>query len=284
MFTSVIIPAFNDPRIQIALEALLKQTCPKDQYEIIIADNGSTDDTRSIIESYCNNYPDHILIVHEKKIQSSYAARNKALHFARGNYIAFTDSDCIPDKDWVKNGISALIQEGANCGGGRIDFFFKSNQPNIYEYLDSARKLDQKSYILSTGFAATANFFIKRDLFEKYGEFRHDLISGGDYEFGRRLTNAGEKIIYIPNAVVRHPARNSFKQIFKKTVRVAKGQNELASFGLLDHEKITWRNWLPKLRYPIDHQWSRTHSLIEKVQLTILVSLFRYINLWERIR
>jgi len=282
---SVIIPVYNDSeRIRKALDALVAQTYPRDSYEIIVADNGSTDSTPQVVEEYCAKYPNLVRLVFEREVQSSYAARNKGLQVAMGGIFAFTDSDCVPEQNWIEVGTKALQHQQAACGGGRITFFFKSSRPNIYEYLDSARKLNQQAYIEQAGFAATANYFARRELFDRYGEFRYNLISGGDYEFGQRLTAEGEKMIYIPEARVQHPARASFKEILKKTSRVAAGQKELASLGLLEHGTLSWRNWLPKFRYPRDGHWSKEHSFREKIQLVLLANFFSYLNLWNRIR
>ena len=285
VFVSVIIPVFNDPeRIRKALDALLKQNYPSNSYEIIVADNGSTDATQQVVEEYCEKYPDMVRMVIENKIQSSYAARNKGVGEARGEIIAFTDSDCLPACDWIESGVRALQEYVAACGGGRITFFFKSDRPNVCEYFDSARKLNQKFYIENAGFAATANFFARREVFDRHGEFRCDLISGGDYEFGRRLTTAGEKMIYIPGAVVQHPARSSFKEILKKSRRVAAGQKELETLGLLQHGRLSWYNLLPTLPYFRQSYWLKDHSFMEKIQLVLLANIFHYVNLWGRIR
>ena len=280
LFVSVIIPVYNDPvGIDKCLKALVEQTWPRDAYEIIVADNRSTDETQCIIQNYAKKYPDLVRIVVEKEIQSSYAARNKALRAARGEILAFTDSDCVPTQNWIEAGVKALQRHRATCGGGHIEFFFKAEQPNIYEYFDSIRKLNQKSYIENAGFAATANFFVCRKLFSRYGGFRHELISGGDYEFGRRLTQNGEKLIYIFEAVVRHPARATFSEIWKKSKRVAIGQKDLKKLGLLEHGQITWKTFIPTIRYLKKNQFSP----LQRIQLLIFANILKYSNLIRRL-
>ena len=281
VFASVVVPVYNDARrLRSALDALLSQTYPSDCYEVIVADNGSTDTTPRVAEEYAVRRGGTVRLVVEDQIQSSYAARNRGLRAARGEVLAFTDADCVPDPEWLKNGIRALAEPDATCGGGRIVFFYKSARPNVYEYYDSVRKLDQQSYVCRAGFAATANFFARARLFGQYGEFRADLSSGGDYEFGRRLTSAGEKMVYIPDATVRHPARATFHELYLKTKRVARGQRKLEWLGLLDHGRLTWRNWLPTLPC-----WRSDELLVrEKMQLAIAASVLRYANLWTRIR
>ena len=91
-------------------------------------------------------------------------------------------------------------------------------------------------------------------------------------------------MIYISDAIVQHPARSSFKEILKKSKRVAAGQKELEHMGLLEHGTLSWRNCLPKFNYPRDGYWSKNLSFMEKIQLVFLTNLFSYLNLWSRIQ
>ena len=108
-FVSIIVPVLNSPaRVKQCIESSLSQTYPKDKYEIIIVDNGSTDNTIRVIEQY----PVKILV--EKDIQTPYAARNKGIYHAQGEIIALTDANCSPQPDWIKEGITALQEENAD--------------------------------------------------------------------------------------------------------------------------------------------------------------------------
>jgi GT2 family glycosyltransferase len=171
-----------------------------------------------------------------------------------------------------------LQEEGVKCGGGQVRLFFKSERPNIYEYFDAARKLNQKAHIEKAGFAATANFFVRRELFDRYGLFRSDMISGGDYEFGRRLTKRGERIVYIPDAVVCHPARSTLKAILKKSKRVAIGQKALEKEGLLDHGRVSFRRLMPRLSVSIDPAFSRFFSRREILKLIMMQNFIVWLN------
>jgi len=284
MYTvSVIIPVYNDSiRIELAIKSLLSQTYP-DLLEIVICDNGSTDSTTQVIQKYHDMNSRLINLVYENEIQSSYAARNKALQIAKGDIIFFTDSDCVLDEKWIENGVKALKKEGAECGGGKISFFFKTEIPNVYEYFDSVTYLNQKAYVENLGFAATANFFTFKRNFIKYGYFRDDLISGGDSEFVKRITSAGGKLIYAPDAIVFHPALSSFKKILKKMIRVSVGVKKLKSLGLLTLDKIPLRRWRPTLKYPRDGYWSLKFSTKEKMQLILLSNIHKYLNIWRQV-
>lgn len=281
-FVSVIIPVYNDPEgIRTVVESLLNQTYPSDAYEVILVDNGSTDDTSKAIADFQTQYLDKVRSALENQIQNSYAARNKGISIARGEIFAFTDADCVPAADWLEAGVKALLSEGVSRGGGQIVVFYQSERPNVHEYYDSATKLQQKAYV-DIGFAATANLFAYRHLFEKYGYFRDDLTSSGDNEFGRRLSKAQEKIIYIPNAVIQHPARSTFKGNYKKAVRLALGRKQLAQLGLLQEHPLTWQWLIPTRSYPVHPKWFHTLTKWEKLQLIFHKNLFRWLEFFIR--
>ena len=260
------------------LASLVEQDFPKDQYEIIVADNHSTDESLDVAQEYTENYPYLVKYVIESKIQSSYAARNKGIQIAKGNVIAFTDSDCDPCEYWLAEGCKSLNQNKVSMAAGRIEFTFKHSEPNIWEFFDSAGKLNQQSYVENAGFGATANLFVRKSMFEKYGMFLPELESGGDYEFGRRLTGSGEKLIYSQDALVRHPARSTFIEKYKKSKRIAKGQKHLSQIGRLDHGKLNWKNLIPTLRVTSKLKMNQ----LSKINFIIINNLFRYLNYYWR--
>src|SRR5689334_6517067 len=111
-FVSVIVPVYNDQqRIVTCVEALLAQDYPRECYEVLVVDNGSTDGTLAALKAL----PITSLVENTKR--GSYAARNKALQQAKGEVIAFTDSDCTPVPGWLAAGVAA-IEAGADLVGG----------------------------------------------------------------------------------------------------------------------------------------------------------------------
>ncbi len=283
---SVVIPVYNDVRrICLAIDALSRQEYPRECFELIIADNGSTDGTIQAIERACGTGGISMRIVSETRVKSSYAARNAGAACAKNDVLAFTDSDCIPDSLWLKTADEQMRNQNAACGGGAISFFFKGEVPNIFELYDSARKLNQKDYVEKQGFAATANFFVRRDVFDRYRGFRNDLVSGGDYEFGRRITKAGEKMIYMPGSIVRHPARSTFKEIIRKTVRVAFGEKQIALLGLPDAPLFSWRSFKPVIRWKApSNTLTKEPSAWQKAQLIVMANVCRCVNYWIRLK
>jgi glycosyltransferase involved in cell wall biosynthesis len=260
------------------LASLVEQDFPKEQYEIIVADNRSTDKSLDVAQEYTKNYPYLVKYVIEDKIQSSYAARNKGIQIAKGNVLAFTDSDCDPVEYWLTEGCKSLKHNNASMVAGNIEFTFKDSEPNIWEYFDSAGKLNQKSYVENAGFGATANLFVRKDMFNNYGLFLSELESGGDYEFGRRLTEAGEKLFYSQEALVRHPARSTFREKHNKSKRIARGQKHLSEMGLLAHGELGWRQLIPTGKISSNSKINR----LGKIFLILINNFFNYMNYYWR--
>jgi glycosyltransferase involved in cell wall biosynthesis len=223
-FVSVIIPVYNDAKnLTYCLGALENQTYPENCYEVIVVDN----DSDQKIDYLINQYPHSSLI--EQKRPGSYAARNKGISIAKGEIIAFTDSDCIPFSDWIEKGVKDLLSS-PNCGllSGRIDLYFKSkNKMSAVEVYEKVNAFQQKNRIEMYNFGVTANLFTFKTVIDDVGHFKPNLKSGGDLEWGNRVYLLGYKQIYSENTCVLHPARNSFRQIFKKTKRVVGGLYDL---------------------------------------------------------
>jgi len=279
---SVIIPVINNPTgVCKALNSLINQTYHRSCFEIIVVDNGSSDDTLSIVGRYMRRFPSFIHSIIESENKGSYAARNAGIRIAKGDLIAFTDSDCIPSPNWLESGVEAFKLQQYALVAGHIEMFFTNSNPNIWEYYDASHHLKQESYVENYGFGTTANLFVLKELFDHYGVFLNNLKSGGDYEFCRRLVKAGEKIDYVNDAIVRHPARSTLRSILIKNKRVAEGQKELQRLNLLEHNQLNWKNFIPSKKVP--HLNIKSTSLLYQIVLIIIKNFLKYHNLIYRL-
>ena len=197
---SVIVAAYNSEEgVARLLEALERQTLPREQWELTVADDSSTDETGEVVRRSGLGR-----VVRTARRGGSYTARNLALEETTAAVIAVTDADCLPAEDWLARGLEQLEAQGADVLGGLIDVPL-SDRPPLAEIIDAAGGLDQELYAKELGFVATANAFIRRRVFDGIGGFNPRLISGGDVEFSRRATDAGFKLAYAADVCVHHP-------------------------------------------------------------------------------
>mgnify|MGYP006441001059 CR=1 FL=1 len=225
-FVSVIIPVFNNSeQLKICLAALEKQTYPHSLYEVIVIDNDSDEPVEPIVTLF-----KQAKVIYEKQ-PGSYAARNKGISIAKGEVIAFTDSDCIPCNEWIEKGVEAILKT-PNCGlvAGKINLFFReSKHPTAVELYESITALKQEKLLEVFHAGATANLFTFKEILEKVGKFNEILKSHGDIEWGQRVFLKQYRQQYSIEAIVNHPARNSMRQIYQRTVRTTGGNYLLKS-------------------------------------------------------
>jgi glycosyltransferase involved in cell wall biosynthesis len=222
---SVIIPFRNArPQLRGLVDALCNQTWAPGTLEVIWIDDGSTDDAEAWLRGELR--PGWQLLVHQRP-RGAYAARNSGLAAASGRNFAFTDVDCRPHRDWIEQGMAALDTLPRVAGRVQIE---TSERPSTAELVDAARFFRQSRYV-KEGFGATANLFVRREVFERVGGFDDELKSGGDYEFGQRCLRAGFPIGYAEHIVVSHPARGSLRELLKKSERVGFGTGQLVRRG-----------------------------------------------------
>ena len=214
---SVVIPVHDGAaRLPSLLEALAGQTAPKDSFEVIFVDDASTDGTPEVIRA---SRIAEVLVSPSRR--GSYAARNLGLTRARAGIVAFTDSDCIPAPDWIETGLAQIELTGADLLAGRVDIPL-GDRPSVAALVDAWRFLDQRRWVRQN-FGATANLWVRQEVFLRVGRFSEELISGGDAEFGHRATRSGAKLLYGDTLVVNHPPRDRAPDLARKGFRTGMG-------------------------------------------------------------
>lgn len=224
---SVVVPAFNaEKTLQGCLNALISQEFPKEQYEVIVVDNGSSDGTWAIIQTYGSA----VCGLQETRVHNSYAARNAGVRASRGELIAFTDADCVPDARWL----SLLIKHFDNPAfGGVAGEILPFNTGTV----TPAEKFAARTNMLSQRktqnhpyrpYGVTANVAYRRKVFEQIGLFNSSLESGGDADFSWRMqeqTSWG--LCFNDVAIVLHHHRTSWRELWKQFVRYGQGNAAL---------------------------------------------------------
>jgi hypothetical protein len=208
---SVVVPVRDNPDgIRALLTCLDAQTLARDRFEVVIGDDGS----RVGCITQFATADDRIRVVTEPP-RTSYAARNQAAAVARGDVLAFTDSDCLPHARWLEEGLTALA--GADIVAGHVRFVAPA-RPTLWSVLTVDMYLDQQRNVQRSR-AATANLFVRRESFERWGRFDPSLISGGDYEFVLRAVERGARLVYASGVVVCHPTVDRARPFLRKVWR-----------------------------------------------------------------
>ena len=283
IFVSVIIPVYDDfQQLKKCLHALEDQTYPKGSYEVVVVDNGSSESIEPVVAGF-----GQALAVREGRI-GSYAARNKGLSLARGEVIAFTDSDCIPEPDWIEGGV-ARLRGTVGCGlvAGKVETFFEDPlRPTAVELYESATAFPQRRYVELRKYGATANLFTFKSVFEDVGPFDEGLRSGGDYEWGRRVHSSGYGQVYADDVRVWHPARRSFGQLRGKIVRVAGGHRSSPDPADSSRFKLELLvRLLPPVRGALRVLSNkRLGGIGDRLKVVLVMCLVRYLQVWERLR
>jgi GT2 family glycosyltransferase len=239
---TVVVPVRNGARTLTAcLDALGSQTAmPGVTVQVVVVDNGSTDGTRAMAA----RHPAVDLVVDEPR-PGSYAARNAGLAVASGELVAFTDADCIPAPDWLRRGIESMTRAGADLLAGRV-IPHVSDAPSVWERFDAGHHVDQRKYVETLGFGATANLFVKRVVLAGVGTFDGAMGSGGDRELCRRAVEAGFALAYAPDAIVVHGSRQTAVETWRLHRRLGAGLRQLHERGL---HPAWWRD--DQMRLPL---------------------------------
>lgn len=260
---SVVVPVFNTGRfLPRTVEALLAQDFPRDGYELIFVDNGSNDDSVEILHRYPG-----IRVLHEP-VQGSYAARNCGLRKARGDIIAFTDSDCFTDPAWLSS-----IDEGFNVPGSLV--LMGPRLPandNRSLRLIAAYENQKKEYICESDDASlyygyTNNMAVRRSVFETTGMFVQ-RERGADSIFVQKVVNAAScaAVTWCSGMAVVHGELNSVAAYFDKVKTYSRSHRAFRHI-------MPVRSLSMKERMRIFRRAISTHSPLEAAWLLSLLFL-----------
>ncbi|OUN22678.1 glycosyltransferase [Pseudoflavonifractor sp. An85] len=232
MCLSVIIPVYNAEKYLPELFACLDKCQWNEGDEVLLIDNGSTDQSSIMCVNRALEDPTLYRYFRYTEKADSYASRNYGVSQARNEVLVFTDSDCKPDSHWI-DAIHANLEPGVVLGGSiKIEIV----RNTIWEHFDSIAHL-QTENMVHTKSVATANMAALRADFDRVGKFT-ERFSGGDYDWSRRASEKGVKIKYVPEMSVVHPSRKTYGEIEKKEQRIAYGQGLAAYKGDCPYIKL----------------------------------------------
>lgn len=198
---SVVVPTYRRPELLgRCLSALAVQTLAADDYEVLIADDAASAQTRQQVEAFAHCTSCAIRYVSVTGTHGPAAARNVGWRAACTPLIAFTDDDTVPDPDWLSAGLGALERDGELAAITGQTIVPLQDNPTDYERNEAG--LEAAEFI-------TANCFCRRDVLARLGGFDERFTSAWreDSDLHFRLLECGAKLSKVPAAVVIHPVR-----------------------------------------------------------------------------
>ena len=265
---SIVICAFNAERtMRRCLESLRRIDYPN--FEVVIVDDGSRDTTAQIAA----DFPEFRLIRQSNKGLS--VARNVGLQAALGELVAYTDSDCVVDPDWLTFMVSALVARGLDgCGGPNY-------APHEKGWIEGcvAASPGAPCHVLITDdraeHLAGCNMLFRKTALENVGGFDPQFTAAGDdVDICWRLMDAGLQLGYCPSAFVWHFRRNTVKTYYGQQRGYGKAEAMLylkypSRFNTLG--QIKWRGTIPGIARTVPGggrqrvRWMRSTELLQRV-------------------
>lgn len=207
---SVVVPAYNAERtLEACLKALLEQTVPSSDYEVVLVDDGSIDRTGALAQQFPVRY-------FRQENRGPAGARNLGVENATGDIIFFTDSDCVPQRDWIESMKRPF--ENGDVGGvkgayrteqrGLVARFAQVEFEERYELL---KKHDYIDFVDSYSAAFRTSAFLDAGGFDT----SFPRANNEDTELSYKLARMGCRMVFVPEAVVYHRHPDSVWKYFK---------------------------------------------------------------------
>jgi glycosyltransferase involved in cell wall biosynthesis len=196
---SVIVPAYNAAgTLAKCLQALENQSIPKKDYEVIVVDDGSTDETPGVVKQFPVHYVRQIN-------QGPAAARNKGAAEAGGGIILFTDADCVPQHAWLKEMVRPFEDPRVMAVKGA----YKTHQRGLtarFAQIEFEERFERLNKAASIDMVDTYSAGYRKSVFHSLGGFdpSFPVANNEDTDFSYRMSRAKHKMAFNPAAVVYH--------------------------------------------------------------------------------
>ncbi len=209
---TVVIPVLNAAEtLPAQLEALSEQTYGG-KWELIIADNGSTDATADLARAWADRIPGlQVVDASDRKGQAH--ARNVGAAAARGDFIAFCDADDVATTGWLKG--MAEAAQSWDVAAGTLDHD-SLNEPMVRSWRSAQPREETPEDEAFLPWAESANLGVRTSVFRELGGFNEDYPASEDVEFSWRVQLASYRLGFAPGAVVRYRHRMSLRPLMRQ--------------------------------------------------------------------
>ncbi len=192
---SVVVPTYNRAaQLRRCLQSLESQSLEQDAYEVIVVDDGSTDDTEDVLVSFQARGQMNLPYVEWGHLGPA-SARNEGAKHASEPILGFIDDDCIADENWLRNLRDSFRPRGTGVVEGKV-----IARGPVNPLMHVVTNMEGGQYL-------TANIAYRRVVFKQMGGFDETFphAMGEDYDLAWRTMQAGYNVAFSPDAIVWHP-------------------------------------------------------------------------------
>jgi len=200
---TIVIPTYGRPKqLKECIDSMSELSYPRDGFEVVVVDDGSKTSLDEIVGVFRNRI--NIKLIRQDHAGPA-AARNRGGNESAGRYLAFTDDDCKPAKDWLSRLEASLESNPEILVAGRTvndlpENPYSTASQMIADFLYSYYNSDNATFLTSNNMAVSKNQFLKVGGFD----ISFPTAAAEDREFCDRYLFHGYKTLYVPEAVIRH--------------------------------------------------------------------------------
>ena len=245
---SIVIATFNRSAYLLrTLESLAGQTLPAQEFEILVVNNNSTDDTPAVFADFARQHPELRLRMVAEPVQGISYARNRGVAEAKGECIVFIDDDEEAVPDFAKS-YRDFFRSRPDCdaAGGAVVPVYEAPLPRWYShYIEKmiTGAMDMGDRVIpfrGSRYPGVGNSGFRRRLFERYGNFNTALgrsgsnpLGGEEKDFFMRMRSQGIRYYFVPGAAIRHitPASKLSEEYFERLTRMIGVSERIRTLG-----------------------------------------------------
>ncbi len=225
---SIVMATYNrSDLLELQLEAFLNQNISGEEFEVVIINDGSPDDTELVLANWKNKLPN--LRFYTQKNSGPAVARNKGVEIARGDIIAFTDDDCIVDSDWLEKILTRFKNEEVNV----VEGLTYTNRELRTPLTHQIENLKWNPVIPTCNAAYRKSFFKELGGFDEHFPFPHNE----DTELAWRVHEKGEVVFDEQMRVYHPPVKVAFKSQLKRMKMLG------SEFILYQKNPLGYKKW-----------------------------------------
>jgi biofilm PGA synthesis N-glycosyltransferase PgaC len=209
---SIIVPVLNEAsNIATCVDSLLAQDYPRERFELIVVDNGSSDASLDILSAYLPR-----LVLLQEAERGAAAARNAGIAAAHHDIVAFIDGDCVAHNQWLIGLVEPLEDPSIGVSGGTIQTLQPATEIELFGESLHDQALSCSEALPS---ASTANWASRTEDLRQIGGFDPEFLAGEDSDLSIRMSQAGHGFRHQPTAIVYHRNQGSFGNLFREGYR-----------------------------------------------------------------